>query len=464
MKIDPDEDYYKYVVHSHDTQVDMLNDALAEVRIFIAKRKLILVGGMAIDFALKLKGDKLYDDHVLPDYDFISMNFIKDSRDLGEILCKKGMDVSIINALHINTIKVRVNFVTVADITYSPPFIFNSIPTLRYEDIIFIHPSYQRIDMHLSIGTPLNYPPLENIYFRMKKDMTRFQLLEDKYPMTMTSMPQNLKTCTKKLPKLEVKFIENYLTGQCIGGMTAYYILRNIAKNKPPSLFTKGKICIYSNNPDELLALLKKDFGKKIIKNYSYAPILDKVPPRIEVVFDYHTLIIFDNRNNKFAASDIILQPNGIKTSVINPQGLMVYLLFMYFNKLYQFKSMKKDIQLTHAKEYYIAYCKLKSAVENIAGLENISTNQMILLPTVESYGTSSLSHSIELIMRPIKDKLDGKPQVEYRPKNIYPIKTNDSTSCKPLKDQSSEFNLKEAEYYKIDGQFMNTNEDDVKT
>ncbi len=458
MKIEPDEEYYKYIVHTHDTQVDMINDALKEVRNFIAKRKLILVGGMAIDFALKLKGDKLYDDHVLPDYDFISTNFIKDSRDLGEILCKKDMNVSIINALHINTIKVRVNFVTVADITYSPPFIFNSIPTLRYEDIIFIHPSYQRIDMHLSIGTPLNYPPLENIYYRTKKDMTRFQMLEDKYPMTLASMPPKLKG-TSRLPKLEVKFIEKYLEGQCIGGMTAYYILRNISKDKPPSLFTKGKICIYSNNPDELLATLKKDFGKKILKNDSYAPILDKVLPRIEVVFDYHTLVIFDNRENKFAASEITLQPNGTKTMVINPQGLMVYLLFMYFNKLNQFKNSKIQKQLTHAREYYIAYCKLKDSIEKIAAKSDPSPQHKILLPLVESYGTSSVSHSIELIMRPIKDKLDGRPQVEYRPKNIYPVKTTDSTSCKPLKDQSSEFNLKEAEYYKIDGQFMNTNE-----
>lgn len=452
MKIEPNEDYYKYIVHTHDTQVDMINDALSEVRQFIAKRKLILVGGMAIDFALKLKGTKLYDDYVLPDYDFISTNFVKDSRDLGEILCKKDMDVSIINALHINTIKVRVNFVTVADITYSPPFIFNSIPTLRYEDIIFIHPNYQRIDMHLSIGTPLNYPPLENVYFRMKKDMTRFQLLEDNYPMTLDTMSPKLKTC-RRLPKLEVKFIEKYLEGQCIGGMTAYYIYKAISKDKTPSLYTKGKICIYSNNPDELLTTLKKDFGKKIIKNYSYAPILDRILSRIEVVFEYHTLIIFDNRENKFAASEIILQPNNTKTSIINPQGLMVYLLFMYFNKQYQYKTLKKDIQLAHAREYYIAYCKLKNMVEH-------GVSHQILLPTINSYGTSSIPHSIDLIIKPIKDKLEGNPQVEYRPKNIYPIKTNGADSCKPLKDQTSNFNLKEAEYYKIDGQFMNTNED----
>src|SRR5205085_2130835 len=52
----------------HTENKDTILKALECVRRFIILKKLIIVGGMAIDFNLRLKGSKLYADDTLPDY------------------------------------------------------------------------------------------------------------------------------------------------------------------------------------------------------------------------------------------------------------------------------------------------------------------------------------------------------------------------------------------------------------
>ena len=67
-----DPDYYTNLSNVRSVIYDNITDALTIVKQFIISNDLILVGGMAIDFALKLKGDQIYTDDQLPDYDFDS--------------------------------------------------------------------------------------------------------------------------------------------------------------------------------------------------------------------------------------------------------------------------------------------------------------------------------------------------------------------------------------------------------
>ena len=448
----PDKEHYEYTIYKNDIMINDLNRALEVVVKFIKKRKLILVGGMAIDYALRLKGSQLYADESVPDYDFLSTDFIKDSRDLGEELCKMGLEnISIINAMHINTIKVRVSYVTVADITYNPPFIFNSIPTLNYQGMRFIHPNYQKIDMHLSLSHPLNYPPLENIYFRAKKDMCRYQLLDEHYPMTLDNIPSTLKKESYKIPKMDTKLLIPHLVGQCIGDITAYYIYKDLFKNKTVKyskdyIKTRGKYYIYSNDPTTLIKNIKDDKNIKVNKSDKYAPILDRIPERYELDTSVGIIIIYNNHNNKVACHSIII--GNIKTNVVNPQRILLSLLYMHHGKL----ALGSSKNIGASKMYYIMYVKMKTMIDES---QNISDITELFVPSVKSYGDVSLSHSVELLLQNIDNTLNGVT-VQYRPKNIYPIKTNDSaTSCKPLKDKSSTFDLRTAEYYVIDGRTL---------
>ena len=173
-----DKDDYETLLFENDFQKNIIEDCLNVVKQFLLDRQRILVGGMAIDFALKLKGDKLYNDNKLPDYDFWSPEFHKDAYDLANILAKKYDGVSAINAQHISTMRVRVNFVVVADITYCPLNLYEQTKTLSYNGIRFIHPHYQMIDQHKALSLSYENPPRETIIGkRWKNDIERFELL-----------------------------------------------------------------------------------------------------------------------------------------------------------------------------------------------------------------------------------------------------------------------------------------------
>lgn len=183
---------YENIIIKNDKFTEDTLIALGLVKKYVVKHKLLIVGGMAIDFALRLKGEKLYEDDVLPDYDFYSPNYNTDAYHIAEKLKKAGLDnVSVINANHISTMRVRVNYTVVADVTYIPKPIYDNLPFIVYRDIRIIHPHYQMIDQHRALSYPYENPPWEVITHRWKKDAARYDLLYEYYPLkdkTFTSL------------------------------------------------------------------------------------------------------------------------------------------------------------------------------------------------------------------------------------------------------------------------------------
>ncbi len=113
-------DDYETLVFENNEQKDIMLIAVNKVKDFIQHNNKILVGGMAIDLALRKVGKKLYPDNKFPDYDFISSEFHIDAYRLGEQIAVDQDGVSVISALHASTMKVRLNFQECADITYVP--------------------------------------------------------------------------------------------------------------------------------------------------------------------------------------------------------------------------------------------------------------------------------------------------------------------------------------------------------
>ena len=188
----PDE-FYDTLIYERNMVHDRIASALEIVREFIADRKLLLVGGMAIDYALRLKGDRIYSDTQMPDYDMYSPNHVQDAADLGEMLCKRGFpEISIIQAAHITTMKVRVDFEVVADITYCPADVFKTLPFLTYENLRIIHPHYQMIDQHASLSAPWTMSGSQHVIFhRWVKDMKRYDKLYEYYPVVPEYVPED---------------------------------------------------------------------------------------------------------------------------------------------------------------------------------------------------------------------------------------------------------------------------------
>jgi hypothetical protein len=227
-----DEAIYSNIIQKNDIYINIILKALNIVEKFIIDRNLVLVGGMAIDMALRKKGKHIYEDDAVPDYDFLSPEFHKDAYDLSKILVSQGFpEISVINARHPSTMRVRVNFISVADITYYPKNIYDMVPTLQYGKMRIIHPSFQYIDQHRSLSFPFEDPPLETIMQRWKKDTKRYDLLYNEYPLNIntTGHIQN----EFELRSEPFKFKTRILLDQCIGGFPAIIFWIQKALNSP---------------------------------------------------------------------------------------------------------------------------------------------------------------------------------------------------------------------------------------
>ncbi len=232
-----------------DADGPMQDAALEIVRAFIIERGLVLYGGLAIDYALRArKAPPIYSDVQRPDFDFFSPNHVEDAYDLADRLHKQGFrEVGAIRAIHVQTMRVKSDFIFVADISYMPPELFKKLPTLalrpdgaavddaevpagtsdsKFRTLLrIVHPDYQRMDMHLSLSYPFDNPPRENVFNRWAKDVKRFNLLAAAYPID----PNNLAAAkiggaadAKAGPVVRAPFVP----GAALHGFAAFAALR----------------------------------------------------------------------------------------------------------------------------------------------------------------------------------------------------------------------------------------------
>lgn len=175
------------VIYENSPIKEHIETALNYVRGFIKKEKRVLYGGMAIDLAMRSKGKKLYDDNAVPDYDFYSPNHYVDAYAIARHLHTKGLpNLQVIVAAHQTTLRVRVDFETVADVSYMPPEVYKVVEkmALKSDDgLKFVHPHFQMIDQHRSLAFPLRDFPMSPVYNRWTKDMKRFNMLYEEFPL-----------------------------------------------------------------------------------------------------------------------------------------------------------------------------------------------------------------------------------------------------------------------------------------
>src|SRR5271168_4672680 len=138
-------DAKKYVDISEKRSIyyNDIDKAFKIVQDFIIENKRILYGGLCLDINLKMSGHEgIYAEDAIPDYDIMSPDFYSDSNLLAKLLYDAGLpNISSINASHFNSRRVRVNFITVCDISYVPPNIFDKVPRVvsripKYADML----------------------------------------------------------------------------------------------------------------------------------------------------------------------------------------------------------------------------------------------------------------------------------------------------------------------------------------
>jgi hypothetical protein len=452
-----DTEYYTNLVSVRNVVYEEINRALEVVKEFIINKNLILTGGMAIDFALKLKGESIYTDNQIPDYDFYSTNHSADAYELGSILCKAGYsNISVINAIHITTMKVRIDFEVVADISYCPLSVFKQVPTLMYDKMRIVHPHWQMSDQHSSLALPFENPGKEVIFHRWKKDMMRYDKLYKHYPVVPVLETQDF---THKVKKYVTEATTRVSQESC-GGSVGYQRSvdrENMAKHleipmqtvKVPMEKLRGScICgwaaidykidedniILSIPTDESITVASYDY-KQFIKNHKIEVIeyrseyFGKLPRRAICATDIEDI---KGQNKKMEIYDIFgILVSAKKISekydlwVCNLQWVMLYLLIRIFSS--------KDPKIIFTSEEQYVRCRYLV----IAGD----------YPSVEVYGKYNFTHKDLNSTKIQKERIYSIKSKQLQPLNMYPTP--------PECTNNGKFDPETSEYFMNDARKM---------
>lgn len=196
------------ILYYRNAYVDDIEFALTKVAEYIRENELIIVGGMAIDYAMRLKGDKLYEDTAIPDYDIVTPDNLAHADAIAKIICHSGVDdVAVLPAIHKTTVRIMMRGQSVFDATYIPESIYSNIPTLVYSGMRFVHPDYQRIDQHISLALMWDITgPTFNIINRLEKDMCRKSIMDEMYPIKCIEHSIPSDTITWEIRKHKVTY------------------------------------------------------------------------------------------------------------------------------------------------------------------------------------------------------------------------------------------------------------------
>ena len=416
---------YENIIIKNDKFAEDTQIALGIVKKYVITNKLIIVGGMSIDFALRLKGDKLYEDDSQPDYDFYSPKYHADAYRIAEILLASGLkNISVINANHTSTMRVRVNYTVVADVTYMPLVIFEKLPTLIYRDVHVIHPHYQLIDQHRALSLPFENPPFEVILHRWKKDATRYDMLYNYYPLETREPLDDKKTIIQLKPEIKISSI--YFKDQCIGGFAGllYWIdlaqsygfkeKINIGKIEVDSAGMVVEIpndshgvTVYTTDIDSLYKRIKSNFDIK--QERSYNRFLDKLPAKK----------IIDNKWELFDSNGSMIGAHKLENSIYisNLQNIMLYML----TNLILLQNLNEESRgYSFYKGYIIAFNIVKWASDNFKK-STPKNKYSVFLPTIEVYGDKDISDSYLNSKRIFLEKINEQPKENLQPKLIFP-------------------------------------------
>lgn len=262
--IDSSKKKYEDISVKKDPVFNDVVEAIKLVKNFIRKKGLIIYGGTAIDFALRLKGDAIYtnDSLLFPDLDFFSPDNVNDAYELSLILYQAGWkETRAIVATYVRTMRVDIeknHFI--ADITFLHPAVFQNIKTIEFDGMKILPPEFQKIDLHLSLSYPFDKAPREVIFERWKKDIERFNLLDKYYPSKGVVKAAEIQKETIKIP------ISDWLHTSLFNGFGAYSMICAAYKDLTAAAVA-ANLNIVTANPKEWAAreenIIHHDFSIK---------------------------------------------------------------------------------------------------------------------------------------------------------------------------------------------------------
>lgn len=414
---------YDHITTTKSIWYNDIVKALNMAKQYIIKNKLVLTGGLAIHYALILKGKLgIYSDECLPDYDCVSDQHQVHAYNLAMILCKNELpNTNAIQGLHITTMRTRVYLgVENMDITYVPQEIFDVLSknALTYKDNLqIIHPHFQMLDQHRALSLPFENEPLYSLDYRWKKDMTRFDLLYGAYPLSKRT----------KIKWKTISFSRKWIKSNCITGILALAYWINKAKENNMNIDavdmkfhvdSKSISCKFPAGYDQLV-ILSDEYKKTLSLGDNiqyYQSLLQKMPQRGECIDGKDNIVVYDNLGQKISChydGDLI---------IANLQYVMLWILEKY--NFYNLFNLSRTQQKQFATLYGYAINLVKVASELSSKSSSDNKEMKIFLPSAITYGKENETENAKFMKKRLLYKLGIGPSVTHLvPKSDYPDK-----------------------------------------
>ena len=399
-----------YLMFNLDYNSKNMKTCLEVVRNYIIEHNLLIVGGMSIDFALRLKGEFLYSDYQIPDYDVIDPENIKHANSIASTLCAMGMkNISIVPAVHKTTVRVQLMGYTVFDSTFVPQYMYDKIPYMMYGDYKFIDPVYQKIDQYTSLALLWNVTgPTFNVINRFEKDIKRKDLLNNHYKfdykpddrnnmestISKKTINMNLDTIVSQKAKNLLEFEGTYSLDLdfILHGKLAYCMLYNefkkiVAEN---GLVVRNDIieCNYSIKNDiisfdyygegvELInygdGVEEKKIFNSLMSEYEVNKFVKSKKSAVSTSMPSRT--IYKSEDETVTAMDMtgnMLSINSVKTEkgdvfISNYNYLLAYFLFSYY--------FCEEKQKQYYAQYYLSTLEIINIVQEQTTIKNVIDN-----------------------------------------------------------------------------------------
>ena len=309
---------------------------------FIKQKNLICYGGTAID-ALLPNDDKIYNKDIeLSDYDFFTHNAIEDAKELSDIYFKKGYtEVEAKAGSHHGTFKVFCNFLAVADITYIPKSLFNTLKkdAVRVNGILFCPPNFLKMSMYLELSRPVGQID------RWEKVYKRLMLLNKYYPLTTQSCDDidfQRKMEIEDKDKTD-EIYENVQTTFVNQGVVFFggYAISQYSQYMPKKLQTKlekvADFDVLSNEPETTAEIVKerlKDIDITNVKIIKREPVGEIIPVHYEIKIGKDTIAFIYKPIACHSYNIINIHNQKVRIATIDTM-LSFYLAFLYSDRPY---------------------------------------------------------------------------------------------------------------------------------
>ena len=318
---------------------------------FLVRKKCICYGGTAINNILPKYAQFYNKDIEVPDYDFFSPNALEDAKELADIYYAEGyIEVEAKSGMHTGTFKVYVDFLSIADITFLEPSIFNAITkdAITIAGIKYAPPNFLRMSMYLELSRPAGDVS------RWEKVAKRLNLLNKYHPYRKSmstlsekcshidfqrKMHQNMHESEKLYINARDSFIEQGAV--FFGGYASKLYSRYLPKEHQRKLQKVPDFDVISEEPERCAMIVcerLRENGFKNVEEIKHDEIGEIIPERIEIKVGKDTVAYIYHPVACHNYNTIQIGTQEINIATIDTM-LSFYLAFIYVDEFVFFKE-----------------------------------------------------------------------------------------------------------------------------